>query len=244
MTVSKKQLASLIDHTNLDPGATEKDLRKLANEAEEYGFASVCCYSSDAEIIRRYANSVDLCCVVGFPHGKSTTQSKVREAVDAMNHGASEIDTVINQGKVLDGKFKEVIEDISEVVKEVHKREGTVKVICENCNLPTREVKGKAYKACDRAGADFVKTSTGFGEYGARVEDVRFMREVLDEIGSDMGIKAAGGIHYATRNAAEEDGKDEDGALEFLEAAGGQADPSKFRIGASSGVQIVETYNI
>ena len=240
--ITKRELARLIDHTNLHANATEMELKKLALEANLYKFASVCVYSADVPIVKKYLEeTIPICAVIGFPHGKSTTPAKVREALDAIKYGAREIDMVINQGKLIDGKYEEVVRDIREVAKVVHRYNGLLKVICENCNLPTVEIKKLAYKAAHEAEADFIKTSTGFGKYGARIEDVKLMRETLDELGSNMGIKAAGGIHFASREVARKHGKDEPGALDFLEAAGGYKDPLRFRIGASKGVQIVET---
>jgi deoxyribose-phosphate aldolase len=239
--ITRRKLAQLIDHTNLCPDATEQDIKKLCAEAKEYGFGAVCVYPSRAALAVRELRGydIDVCVVIGFPHGATTTQSKVGEALDALEMGATEFDMVINQGALKDGNYEYVVHDIRAVKEAV--RAHILKVICENCNLDTVELKKAAYECAHRGGADFIKTSTGFGRWGAQIEDVRLMRKTLDELGADMGIKAAGGIHFATREAAKRQGKDEAGALEFLEAAGGYTHRSKFRIGASRGVQILES---
>jgi deoxyribose-phosphate aldolase len=220
-------LAGLIDHTNLYPDAHMEDLAELCAEAEEYGFASVCVYGAEVERVRsQLGDAIDVAAVAGFHHGRSATSVKAEEAREAVEAGADEIDVVINQGHLKDGRIVEAVDDLRAVREAVP--DAALKVICENCNLD-REEKVQAYRAAEKADADFIKTSTGFGSHGARVEDVELMAETLEEMGSDMGIKASGGIG------------DAEDALEMLEASGMDPDPSRFRIGASSGVEIVET---
>jgi deoxyribose-phosphate aldolase len=229
MQITKEELAKLIDHTNLHPDAKREDIERLCNEAKKYGFGAVCVYSADVEIAyeKLKDTEIEICAVVGFPHGKSPTKTKVDEAIYAIENGATEIDMVLNQGLLKDGEYEAVVKDIKAVKDAIKDR--VLKVICENCNLETVELKRLAYRAAHEAGADFIKTSTGFGKYGARVEDVELMRLTIEELGSGMGIKAAGGISDAKT------------ALKMLKAAGGYKDPKKFRIGASAGIKIIET---
>jgi len=225
--MDENTLASLIDHTNLYPDARMEDFAELCAEAEEYGFASVCVYGGEVGRVReRLDDDIAVAAVAGFHHGRSATDIKAEEARKAVEAGADEIDMVINQGHLKDGRMVEAVEDLRAVRKAVP--DATLKVICENCNLD-RDEKVQAYRAAEKAGADFIKTSTGFGSYGARTEDVELMAETVEEMGSDMGIKASGGI------------KDADDALEMHAASGIDPDPSQFRIGASSGVAIVES---
>ncbi len=220
-------LAALIDHTNLYPDAHMEDLAELCAEAEEYGFAAVCVYSAEVGRVRsQLGDAVDVAAVAGFHHGRSATSVKAEEARTAVEAGADEIDVVINQGHLKDGRMLEAVEDLRAVREAVP--DAVLKIICENCNLD-RDEKVQAYRAAEKADADFIKTSTGFGSHGARVEDVELMAKTLEEMGSDMGIKASGGIG------------DADDAVRMLEASGRDPDPSRFRIGASSGVAIVET---
>lgn len=186
-----EQLAKMIDHTLLKPEATEGDIQHLCIEAAENHFKSVCInpgwvkYASDF-----LTNSdVDVCTVIGFPLGANKTVIKVQEALEAVKDGAKEIDMVINIGRLKSEDFAYVYDDIAEVVKAV-KGKAIVKVIIEACLLERNE-KIRACEISKRAGADFVKTSTGFSTGGATVEDVKLMRST---VGPDIGVKASGGV--------------------------------------------------
>lgn len=183
-------IAFLIDHTNLKPDARACDIEKLCREAREYGFASVCVNPCNV----RYAVELlagaktKVCCVVGFPLGASSTESKVFEATLAVKDGASEIDMVMNVGWLRDGRYDDVRNDIAAVVESVPGI--VVKVILETCLLEKSEIV-MACRIAKDAGAAFVKTSTGFSSGGATVEDVALMRQT---VGPEMGVKASGGI--------------------------------------------------
>lgn len=186
-------LAHYIDHTNLNPAATAKDIEKLCAEAREYGFASVCVNSSRAALAASLLkdSGVSVCCVVGFPLGAMSTEAKAFEARKAAAAGASEIDMVINVGFLKDGDIKAAEDDIRAVVDAVP---GTVvKVIIETCLLDDEE-KIAACRAAEAAGAKFVKTSTGFSTGGASVEDVCLMKNAVS---AAVKIKASGGIRDA-----------------------------------------------
>ncbi|MFT8361589.1 MAG: deoxyribose-phosphate aldolase [Sporolactobacillus sp.] len=210
-------LARYIDHTALKADVTRTDILKLTAEARECGFASVCVNPYWVSLAaRELKNSeVAVCTVIGFPLGAATASAKAFEADDAIKNGADELDMVINIGALKAGEEDQVEEDIRAVVAAANQR-AIVKVIIEACLL-TDEEKKKACQLAVRAGADYVKTSTGFSHGGATVEDVRLMREA---VGPTIGVKAAGGIHTRAE------------ALALIEAG---AD----RIGASAGIQIV-----
>ncbi len=184
--------AGLIDHTLLKPDATRDDIRKLCEEAARFGFASVCINPWNvplaAEMLR--GTNVKVCTVVGFPLGATLPQVKIHEAEDAIKLGAQEIDMVINIGALKSGQDDVVESDIRGVVEASHRGGAICKVILETVILTVDE-KVRALLACKRAGADFVKTSTGFSTAGATVEDVALMRAV---VGSEIGVKAAGGV--------------------------------------------------
>ena len=215
--MAPEDMPKYIDHTYLKPQASLEDIRRICDEAKKFGTASVCVNPSYIGFVAEQlkGTSVTPCCVVAFPLGACTPETKAFEAFDAVNRGAREVDMVINIGAVKSGDWKLVKRDIKGVVNAVKGR-AKVKVIIETCLL-TDEEKVKACIAAKNANADFVKTSTGFSKAGAKVEDVRLMRET---VGPDMGVKAAGGIH----NRAE---------AEAMIAAGAT------RIGASSGIAIV-----
>lgn len=188
--MNKIKLASYIDHTILKPDATEGELIKLCEEAKEHQFFSVCinpCYIEKAKELLK-GSETKICTVVGFPLGQMTTESKSYETKEAVFLGAEEVDMVINIGKLKDKDYDYVLEDIRAVVLAA----GGVltKVIIETCLL-TDEEKVKACELAKAAGADFVKTSTGFAKAGATKEDIKLMR---DTVGLDMGVKASGGI--------------------------------------------------
>ncbi len=185
-------LASMIDHTLLKPEATKQQIETLCTEAKKYRFASVCinpCYVPlCAQLLKD--SSVKVCTVIGFPLGASNTATKVFEAEQALREGAQELDMVINVGMLKSGEFEYVENDIFGVVTTSKRYGALTKVILETCLL-TDEEKVKACLLAKRAGADFVKTSTGFGKSGATAGDVALMRRV---VGTAMGVKAAGGV--------------------------------------------------
>jgi len=214
-----KSLAGMIDHTLLKPDATADQIARLCYEAKKYNFASVCVNPTNvklcADLLRD--SDVKVCTVIGFPLGATTTEVKVAETKNALENGATEIDMVINIGALKAGDNELVVHDIHEVVKTAHAAGALVKVIIETALL-TDEEKVIACLLAKEAGADFVKTSTGFSSGGATVHDVALMRRT---VGPTLGVKAAGGIH------SHED-------AEQLIAAGAT------RIGASAGIKIIQ----
>ncbi|ANU12886.1 Deoxyribose-phosphate aldolase [Planococcus halocryophilus Or1] len=211
-------IASYIDHTLLKPESTESQVVQLCKEAAEYNFASVCVNPTWVEkAAAELTNSeVKVCTVIGFPLGASTPETKAFETTDAISKGAGEIDMVLNIGALKSGNTDHVKKDIEAVVNAA-KGKAIVKVILETCLL-TDEEKVTASQLSKEAGADFVKTSTGFSTGGATVEDVKLMRQT---VGPDMGIKASGGVR----------------SLEDVEA---MIEAGATRIGASSGVKIMQ----
>jgi deoxyribose-phosphate aldolase len=189
-------VASLIDHTLLKPEATIAQIEQLCAEAREYTFASVCVNSVYVPLAARLLRDsvVAVCAVVGFPLGASLTDVKVYEAAKAIEHGASEIDMVIHIGALKEDDISMVHHDIAAVVAECQIKSALCKVILETVLL-TDEQKITGCRVARDAGADFVKTSTGFAGGGATVADVRLMREV---VGSQMGVKASGGVRSLT----------------------------------------------
>ena len=208
----------MIDHTLLKPEATYAEIAQLCDEARQYGFASVCVNATHVKrCAERLAGSpVKVCAVVGFPLGATVPEVKAYEAQQAIEDGATEIDMVINVGALKSKDNDLVARDIGAVVRTARASGALVKVIIEAALL-TDEEKATACQLAKEAGADFVKTSTGFGPGGATARDVELMRRV---VGPTMGIKAAGGIR--TREDAEK-----------MVAAGAT------RIGASASVKIV-----
>lgn len=188
--MDKLTLAKHIDHTLLKPEGTERELIKLCEEAKEYKFFSVCVNPCNIEKAKELLKDSDtkICTVVGFPLGQMTTEAKSFETKEAVFLGAEEVDMVINIGKLKDGDYDYVLEDIRAVVLAA----GGVltKVIIESCLL-TDEEKVKACELAKAAGADYVKTSTGFSKSGATKEDIALMRKT---VGPEMGVKASGGI--------------------------------------------------
>lgn len=211
--------AAYIDHTLLKADATTEQITQLCQEAREYKFASVCVNPTHVKLCARLlsGSSVKVCSVVGFPLGANTPEIKALEAKQAIENGASEIDMVINIGALKDRNLELVARDILSVVNVVHACNGLLKVIIETALLSDEE-KQIASLLAKEAGADYVKTSTGFSTGGATVEDVALMRRT---VGPLLGVKAAGGVR--TR---------ED--LEKMVKAGAT------RIGASAGVRIVQ----
>ena len=218
--MKKEELAKFIDHTNLKPNATRDDIKKLCDEALKYGFYAVCVNPYRVKDARDFlkGSDVKIAAVVGFPLGATYPEVKVQETIMAIKDGAEEIDMVMNIGAMKDGDYDAVYNDIRAVVEAAHSMGAKVKVILETCYLTQEEI-AKACEIAVRADADFVKTSTGFGAWGAREEDVKLMRKT---VGPEIGVKAAGGI----RTAAE--------AIKMLEAGAN-------RIGASRSVEIIES---
>ena len=208
----------MIDHTLLKQDATKPQIEKLCAEAKEYVFASVCVnptwVKTSAELLT--GTPVKVCTVIGFPLGASTPETKAFETKDAIQNGAGEIDMVLNVGALKSEDLTLVKRDIEAVV-EAAKGQAIVKVILETCLLTKEEIKVASQISKD-AGADFVKTSTGFSTGGATVDDVTLMREV---VGPDLGVKASGAVR----------------SLEDVEK---MIEAGATRIGASSGVQIMQ----
>ncbi|MPQ31488.1 deoxyribose-phosphate aldolase [Clostridium estertheticum] len=210
-------IATIIDHTELKPDATKEQILQLIKEAKTNKFASVCVnpkWTKEASLGLK-DSGVSVCVVIGFPLGANTTETKAFEASDAIKNGATEVDMVISVGELKDKNYTYVEDDIKAVV-EAAKGKALVKVIIETCLL-TKDEKIKACELAKKAGADFVKTSTGFSKGGATVEDVKLMRET---VGTVMGVKASGGIHT----------KEE--ATQMINAGAN-------RIGTSSGISII-----
>jgi deoxyribose-phosphate aldolase len=212
-------IARLIDHTLLKPDATREDIHKLCVEALKFGFASVCVnpwnVSQAAELLR--SSEVRVCTVVGFPLGATLPQVKMFEAEEAIKLGAQEIDMVINVGALKSGQADALEADIRGVAEASHRGGAICKVILETSLLTTEE-KVRGSLAAKNAGADFVKTSTGFSTGGATAEDVRLMRAV---VGGELGVKASGGVRSL------------DDLRKMVEAGA-------TRIGASASVKILE----
>jgi deoxyribose-phosphate aldolase len=185
-------IAALIDHTILKPEATRADIQKLCGEARQYGFASVCVNPYWVGLVRAElsGSAVKVCTVAGFPLGATSTEAKVAETSAALRAGAQEIDMVLNVGALRSGDQEAVKLDIAAVVKVGHEAGAIVKVILETALLDDNQ-KAVACTLAKLAGADFVKTSTGFGPGGATAHDVALMRQV---VGPEMGVKASGGI--------------------------------------------------
>ncbi len=210
------KLSKYIDHTILKPDTKKEQVIAVCNEAKQYDFMSVCVNSYYTKLVSEQLASSDVkvCTVVGFPLGACTKEAKAFETKQAVENGADEIDMVINVGALKDGHYDVVLEDIKAVVEASGK--ALVKVIIETCLL-TDEEKVKACELSVEAGADFVKTSTGFAGGGATVPDVALMKKT---VGDKALVKASGGV------------RDYDGAMAVIEAGAS-------RIGASSGVAIV-----
>ncbi|MBS3810682.1 MAG: deoxyribose-phosphate aldolase [Halanaerobiales bacterium] len=222
MAIKPRDMAKMIDHTNLNATATVDQIKKLCEEALEYQFASVCVNPIYVPLATKLLeeSSVNVATVIGFPLGANTTETKAFETKNAIKNGAKEVDMVMNIGAFKSGAYDLVRSDIKAIIDATRSSGVTsdviVKVILETCYLNDEEI----VKACEivkEAGGDFVKTSTGFGSAGAEEEKVSLMRKV---VGRDIGVKASGGI------------KNFEDALSMLDAGAN-------RIGASSGVEIV-----
>ncbi len=222
MAIKPKDMAKMIDHTYLKPTGRVEDIKKLCEEAKEYEFASVCIHPIFVPFAAKQLkeSSVKITTVIGFPLGANTTETKAFETRNAIKNGAQEMDMVMNLSAFKSRAYDLVRSDIKSVVDSTNTAGVTsdiiVKVIIETCYLDDDEI----VKACELArdaGADFVKTSTGFGPGNATTKDVGLMRKT---VGRDVGVKASGGI----RNFSD--------ALDMLDAGAN-------RIGTSSGVEIV-----
>ena len=218
-TASAKDWASLIDHTLLKPEATDEDIKRLCEEASRYRFASVCVNPTWVKVAAcsLRGSGVPVCTVIGFPLGATLADVKAYEARRAIFDGASEVDMVINVGALKSGDDCLVEHDIRSVVQVAHEYAATCKVIIETALL-TDDEKVRACLAAKKAGADFVKTSTGFSKSGATVADIALMRRT---VGADLGVKASGGV------------KGLEDARKLVEAGA-------TRIGASVGVKIAQ----
>src|SRR5262244_516429 len=218
-TASARDWASLIDHTLLKPDATENEIKRLCEEAAQYHFASVCVNPTwvRAAACHLRGTGVPVCTVIGFPLGATLSDVKAYEARRAIFDGAREVDMVINVGALKSGDDCLVEHDIRSVVEVAHEYDVTCKVIIETALL-TDDEKVRACLAAKKAGADFVKTSTGFSKGGATVADVALMRRT---VGSELGVKASGGV-------------------KGLEDARKMVEAGATRIGASVGVKIAQ----
>lgn len=221
--LSEQQLAKMIDHTALKPATQHKQIVKLCQEARECNFGAVCVAPTWVDVAKKElgGTEVKIASVIGFPHGNTCFQVKAFEAERAIELGANELDMVINIGALKDSDEKAVTEDIEVVVKVAHSNSSIVKVIIESGLLTTKE-KEIACRLVKEAGADFIKTSTGFaGEgKGATMEDIKLMYNC---VGDTLGIKAAGGIRDCMT------------ALKMVEAGAS-------RLGCSSSIQILEQF--
>lgn len=215
------ELNKYIEHTLLKQDATRKDIEKLLQEACEYSFLGVCVNPCNVKLAKQFLketgrDEVKVVTVVGFPLGQTTTENKVLETVDAIKNGADEIDMVINVGKLKDGEYDYIVDEISKIKIACQGR--NLKVILETDLLTKEEIK-KACELCIQGGADFVKTSTGFVKngVGAKEEDVKLMYETVKDAG--LKVKASGGI------------RDKETAIKMIEAGAS-------RLGTSSGAKI------
>ncbi len=212
-------IAGMIDHTLLKPDATADQIAQLCYEASKFEFASVCINPTHVKLSAKLlqGTQVKVCTVIGFPLGASSPEVKTFEAQTALKDGATEIDMVLNIGALKAGDLKLVAQDIHEVVKVGHEAGAIVKVIIET-SLLNDEEKVTACLLAKEAGADFVKTSTGFSGGGATIEDINLMRRV---VGPEMGVKASGGVRD-------------------FEDARNMVNAGATRLGASAGVKIVQ----
>jgi len=211
-----QEIAPFIDHTNLNADASSVAVIELCQEARTYDFASVCINPCNVKLAKREMNKRTVCAVVGFPLGANLTHTKVEEAKKAIQQGATELDMVINIAELKQGGYNFVLAEIEKLSEFCHENDAILKVIIETCLL-NEEEKIIACLIAKKAGADFVKTSTGFSKAGASVQDVDLMRTV---VGDYMGVKAAGGI------------RDTETALAMIEAGAN-------RIGASGSLAII-----
>lgn len=220
MSITKAQFARMIDHTLLKNTTIRKDIELLCSEALEFGFASVCVHPFYVGMCSSilHKSSTKVCTVIGFPHGMHRTGVKIAETMQAIHDGAQEIDMVIQVGALIDGDKDIVWNDIRSVVDTAHQSGAVVKAIIETSVL-NEEQKISACEIVSDAGADFIKTSTGFAGGGATIEDIRLLRSHVDP---DIQVKASGGIRTFEQ------------ALAMIQAGA-------TRIGTSSGVSMLST---
>ena len=215
------ELNKYIEHTLLKQDAKKEDLKKLFDEAIKYKFFGVCINPCNVSFAKEYLKNTDVkvVTVIGFPLGQTTTEIKILETIDAVKNGADEIDMVINGGRLKDGNFDYIVDEISKIKFACQGR--NLKVIIETDLLSQEEIE-KACELCIKGNADFVKTSTGFVKngIGAKAEDVKLMYETVKDAG--LQVKASGGI------------RDKESALKMIESGA-------VRLGTSSGVKIVES---
>ncbi len=212
-------IVQFIDHTLLKPDATTEQIRQLCADAQQYNFAAVCINPVHVKLAAQLldGSEVDVCTVVGFPLGAELTRIKVYQTEQIIAEGATEVDMVLNIGALKEGNDDLVLQDIAAVAEAAHRHQAICKVIIETFLL-SKEEKVRACRLAEQAGADFVKTSTGFNGGGATVDDIALMRRT---VGPGMGVKAAGGVKTLA------DAKN-------MIAAGAT------RLGASAGVQIAQ----
>lgn len=211
------ELNKYIDHTNLKNTSTLKDIEKLCNEAIKYKFASVCVYPYYVSLCKKLLDgtNVSVCTVIGFPSGMSTKETKVFEAINAVENGAEEVDMVINIAALKNKDYEYIKDEIEEIRDAIDGK--VLKVIIETCLLTDKEII-KMTEICNETFVNFIKTSTGFGEYGAKVEDIDLINKYKNDL---LEIKASGGI------------RDFKTAEEMINAGA-------TRIGTSSGVKIMK----
>jgi len=211
------ELNKYIDHTNLKNTSTLKDIEKLCEEAIKYRFASVCVYPYYVPLAKSLLKdtNVEVCTVIGFPSGMSSKETKVYEAIDAVEKGATEIDMVINVAALKNKDYKYIKEEIEEIRDAIDGK--VLKVIIETCLLTEKEIV-KMTEICNETFVNFIKTSTGFGQYGARVEDIELINDHRNEV---LEIKASGGIRD-------------------IETAEAMINAGATRLGTSSGVKLME----
>ena len=212
------ELNSYIDHTNLKNTATLKDIEKLCNEAIKYHFHSVCVYPYYVPLAKELLDgtSVEVCTVIGFPMGMNTKESKVYEAIDAVEKGATEIDMVINIAALKNKDYDYVKDEIEEIRDAIDGK--VLKVIIETCLLTDKEIV-KMTEICNETFVNFIKTSTGFSEYGAKVEDIELINDYKNDL---LEIKASGGIRD-------------------IETAEAMIKAGATRLGTSSGVKLMQS---
>ena len=219
MKYTVKNVAGMIDHTNLKPYATTEDFQKLCDEAKEYGFKSVAINTYPVKICRKMleGSAVLTGAAVGFPLGQMTIETKIMEAGNAIQDGAQEFDYALNVGKLKEHDYAYIEDEMKQLTSLARKTGVTCKVIFETCYLTEEEII-EAAKIAERVKPDFIKTSTGFGTAGATAENVKLMK---DNCGPDVQVKAAGGIRSWKS------------AKEMIEAGA-------TRLGTSSGIKIIE----
>ena len=219
MNITIKEVAKMIDHTNLKAYATKEDFKKLCDEAKEYGFKSVAINTYPVKMCKKFLRGSDVLtgAAIAFPLGQMTIESKVTEAKNAIKDGCQEFDYVLNVSKVKEHDYAYIEEEMKQMIQVARDANICAKVIFETCYLEEEEIIEVA-KIASRVKPDFVKTSTGFGTAGAKEEHVRLMKKYA---GKEVEVKAAGGIRSF------------DDALKMIEAGA-------TRLGTSSGIKIIE----